>query len=78
MIFGGVLERYPKLAVIVTELGIDWLPDFLMAADAEADSSRPKMLSFARYDLPLKPSEYMQRQVCVSVVQQQDQLRPTI
>lgn len=78
MIFGGVLERYPKLAVIVSELGIDWLPDFLMAADAEADNSRPKMLSFAPYDLPLKPSEYMQRQVCVSVVQQQDQLRPTI
>ncbi len=78
MIFGGVLERYPKLAVIVSELGIDWLPDFLMAADAEADNSRPKMLSFAPYDLPLKPSEYMARQVCVSVVHQQDQLRPTI
>ncbi|MCB2067382.1 MAG: amidohydrolase [Erythrobacter sp.] len=78
MIFGGVLERYPRLAVIVQELGIDWLPDFLMAADNEADNSRPKMLSFAPYNFPLKPSEYMQRQVCVSVVHQQDMLRPTI
>lgn len=78
MIFGGVLERYPKLGVIVQELGIDWLPDFLMAADLEADNSRPKMLSFAPYSLPLKPSEYMQRQVLVSVVHQQDVLRPTI
>src|SRR6185503_17587778 len=30
MIFGGVLERHPKLRIIVQELGIDWLPDFLM------------------------------------------------
>lgn len=78
MIFGGVLERYPRLGVIVQELGIDWLPDFLMAADLEADNSRPKMLSFAPYSLPLKPSEYMQRQVRLSVVHQQDALRPTI
>lgn len=78
MIFGGVLERYPRLGVIVQELGIDWLPDFLMAADLEADNSRPKMLSFAPYALPLKPSEYMQRQVRLSVVHQQDILRPTV
>lgn len=78
MIFGGVLQRYPKLAVIVSELGIDWLPDFLAAADAEADNSRPRMLSFAPYNLTLKPSEFMQRQVIVSVVHQQDVLRPTI
>ena len=36
------------------------------------------MLSFAPYSLPLKPSEYVQRQVRVSVVHQQDVLRPTI
>lgn len=78
MIFGGVLDRYPKLAVIVQELGIDWVPDFLDAIDLEADASRPRMLSFAPYGLPLKPSEYVQRQIRVSVVQQQDVLRPTI
>jgi len=78
MIYGGVLERHPRLAVIVQELGIDWLPDFLEAMDLEADPSRPRMLSFASYKLPLKPSEYVQRQVRVSVVQQQDVLRPTI
>ena len=78
MIFGGVLERYPNLAVIVQELGIDWLPDFLETIDREADNSRPRMLNFAPYSLPLKPSEYVQRQVRVSVVHQQDLLRPTI
>lgn len=78
MIFGGVLERYPRLAVIVQELGIDWLPDFLETIDREADNSRPRMLSFAPYALSLKPSEYMLRQVRVSVVHQQDLLRPTI
>jgi predicted TIM-barrel fold metal-dependent hydrolase len=78
MIFGGVLERYPGLAVIVQELGIDWVPDFLETIDREADNSRPRMLNFAPYALPLKPSEYVQRQVRVSVVHQQDVLRPTI
>lgn len=78
MIFGGVLERYPRLAILVSELGIDWLPDFLETIDIEADNSRQRMLSFAPYYLPLKPSEYMLRQVRVSVVNQQDQLRPTI
>jgi predicted TIM-barrel fold metal-dependent hydrolase len=78
LVFGGVLERYPRLAVIVSELGIDWLPDFLEAIDLEADEKRPRMLSFAPYSYPLKPSEYVQRQVRVSVVHQQDVLRPTI
>jgi len=78
LVFGGVLERYPRLAVIVSELGIDWLPDFLEAIDLEADEKRPRMLSFAPYAYPLKPSEYVQRQVRVSVVHQQDLLRPTI
>src|SRR6185295_11679307 len=78
LIFGGVLERYPRLAVIVSELGIDWVPDFLEAIDLEADNSRPRMLSFASYSYPLKPSEYVRRQVRVSVVHQQDMLRPTI
>jgi predicted TIM-barrel fold metal-dependent hydrolase len=78
MIFGGVLERYPRLAVIVSELGIDWLPDFLETIERETDDNKPRMLNFARYHLPLKPSEYMQRQVRVSVVHQQDELRPTI
>ncbi|GAB3324339.1 amidohydrolase family protein [Haliea atlantica] len=78
MIFGGVLERYPKLGILVSELGIDWLPHFLESIDAAADNERPQMLTMAPYDLPLKPSEYMQRQVRVSVVHQQDRLRPTI
>jgi len=78
MIFGGVLERHPRLAVLVSELGIDWLPDFLETIDLEADNQRPRLLSFEPYRLPLKPSEYLQRQVRVSVVHQQDRLRPTI
>jgi predicted TIM-barrel fold metal-dependent hydrolase len=36
------------------------------------------MLSFAPYGFPLKPSDYVRRQVRVSVVHQQDVLRPTI
>ena len=78
MIFGGVLERHPKLGSLVSELGIDWLPHFLDTIDLEADNARPRLLTMAPYTLPLKPSEYLQRQVRVSVVHQQDVLRPTI
>ena len=78
MIFGGVLERHPKLGILVSELGIDWLPHFLDTIDLEADNTRPRLLTMAPYELPLKPSEYMQRQVRVSVVHQQDVLRPTL
>lgn len=78
MIFGGVLERFPKLGIIVSELGIDWLPHFLETIDLEADNDHPRLLNIGRYTLPLKPSEYVQRQIRVSVVRQQDVLRPTI
>ena len=42
MIFGGVLERYPNLAIIVSELGIDWLPDFLAFID-DGGYRRPEL-----------------------------------
>jgi len=54
------------------------LPDFLEAIDLEADEKRPRMLSFAPYGYPLKPSEYVRRQVRVSVEHQQDLVQPTI
>jgi hypothetical protein len=74
IIFGRVLERNPKLCIVVQELGIDWLPDFLMTIDLQADNSRPRLLGFAPYTLPLKPFEYVERQVRASVVHQQDLL----
>ena len=33
LIMGGILERYPKLHLIPTEMGVDWVPGLLMGLD---------------------------------------------
>jgi len=56
LIFGGVLERYPDLRVVIGESGIGWLPYVLNRMDAEWEDQFK--------DLPLKlpPSAYWRRQ----------------
>jgi uncharacterized protein len=78
LIFGGILERHPELGVLVCELGIDWLPSFLEKIDAMAEDCEANEPLGGAYDLPLKPSEYIRRQVRVSVVRQHDRLYPTL
>jgi len=82
----GVLERHPKLTVIVEEVGISWLPHLLavldravgrepsLSADGEA---RPDFAGSA-YRLPLAPSEYLRRQVVVTPLVATEPLRPTL
>ena len=57
IINGGVLERFPKLKVVMGESGIGWIPYVLERMDEEYENR------FKR-DLPLKmkPSEYWRRQ----------------
>ena len=76
MIFDGVFERHPKLVVLVEELGIEWLPEFLRRIDSLASSNG--LTQKTTYELPLVPSEYMRRQVRVSALPAKDALRPTI
>jgi predicted TIM-barrel fold metal-dependent hydrolase len=73
LILGGVLERNPKLGVLVAELGVSWVPDFVRMLDASVEGE----LTFD-YDLPLKPSEYIMRQVRVSALRLTDKLQPSI
>ncbi len=56
MMFGGALERFPKLNMVFAESGLSWIPYVLERMDYE--------LSDQYKDLPLKlkPSEYWQRQ----------------
>ncbi|MEV6927365.1 amidohydrolase family protein [Dactylosporangium sp. NPDC051485] len=61
MIWGGVLERHPKLQLVLTEQGSGWIPAKLKGMDYSYDGS------FLRRDIRTaikhKPSEYFARQV---------------
>jgi predicted TIM-barrel fold metal-dependent hydrolase len=73
LIFDGVFERHPRLAVLVEELGISWLPEFLARIDQLA-----KGRGRAPYTLPLLPSEYIARQVRVAALATTDKLYPIL
>src|SRR5947208_9259696 len=63
MIFGGVMERFPKLKVAFLEGNCSWVPWLLWRMDEgyerEGDIAMP--------DLTMAPSEYFKRQCWVSV-----------
>lgn len=76
MAFDGLLERHPRLTVVVEEVGIDWLPPLVAALDASI-GRRPEHIQDGEYrpanlapgdtyTLPLTPLEYLQRQVRVT------------
>jgi predicted TIM-barrel fold metal-dependent hydrolase len=58
LIWGGVLERHPRLTVAFTEQGSDWVVPELRSMDYSYTGS------YRRRDhgIPLKPSEYFERQ----------------
>lgn len=80
LLFEGVFERHPRLVVMVQELGISWLPHFLELVDATTVGRWGAQFGMGPGDwkYPLKPSEYLERQVRVSVLAAGDNLRPTI
>jgi len=59
LVLGGVLERYPRLRLVSAENDISWLPHFCYRLDHAYDRLR----HLDQINLPLKPSEYMKRQV---------------
>ena len=59
MIWGGAFERHPALRVVFTEQGADWVPETLEALD---QSYERRMLRQQQGRLPLRPSEYWERQ----------------
>jgi len=56
LVFGGVLERYPRMRVVLGEAGVGWIPYILWRMDGEWEDQFK--------DLPLTkpPSEYWRRQ----------------
>jgi len=59
MIYSGVLERHPRLRLVLAESGIGWLPYFLMRMDLEWRNLRDKI----DYAPAIPPSELFRRQV---------------
>jgi predicted TIM-barrel fold metal-dependent hydrolase len=57
LIFGGALDRFPTLDIVLAESGIGWIPSMLERLDYEIDNE------FEGLGLELKPSEYWQRQM---------------
>ena len=62
LVFGGVFERHPNLTVVFAELGIDWFGPAVAWMDGMADSP----LVVGQYELPLRPSEYVRRNVRIT------------
>ena len=63
LVYDGVLEKFPKLRIGVTELGATWLPSFLHFIDTGARAFKNiQDLSH----LSMRPSYYLRRQVVVS------------
>src|SRR6185436_9643940 len=56
MIFGGVLERYPRMRLVLGEAGIGWIPYVLWRMDAEWEDQ------FKDLSLKMPPSGYWKRQ----------------
>jgi uncharacterized protein len=56
MIFGGVLERFPRLRMVLGEAGIGWIPYVLWRMDAEWEDQ------FKDLSLTMEPSGYWRRQ----------------
>jgi predicted TIM-barrel fold metal-dependent hydrolase len=56
IIYGGVVEAYPKLKVVIGEAGIGWIPYILQHMDLEWEDQ------FKDLTLTMKPSDYWRRQ----------------
>ncbi len=59
IIFGGVLERFPKLRIVSAENDVGWLPHFMY----RLDHAQEKFAAMVAEPIPLKPSEYIRRQL---------------
>ena len=56
IIYGGVLEAYPNLKIVIAEAGIGWIPYVLDHMDLEWEDQ------FKDLTLKMKPSDYWRRQ----------------
>lgn len=63
LVFGGILDRHPRLKIVFAESGINWIPGMLQDAEMIVDSV-PELMN---PKIELRPTEYWQRN-CWSTV----------
>lgn len=71
LIFNGVLDRYPKLKIVMAEAGLAWVPGMIQGLDLWYERSRDgrRLTGEKPVALPkLLPSEYFHRQIWLSFV----------
>jgi predicted TIM-barrel fold metal-dependent hydrolase len=65
MVLGGVFERHPRLTVLFSELGIEWFAPSVERMDTMTTVGVSPLV-IGEYRLPLRPSEYVRRNVRIS------------
>jgi len=66
LLFGGVLERHPKLRFVFLEAGCSWMPYWLFRLEEEWEKFRPIDAELAQ-NVTMPPIEYWKRQCYTSV-----------
>ena len=66
MVFGGVFERHPALTLLLCELNVGWLPYTVEHMDTRI--SGEITLFTGDYPFPLRPSEYVRRNVRITPI----------
>jgi predicted TIM-barrel fold metal-dependent hydrolase len=61
MIYSGVFERHPRLTLLLAEVGVGWLP--FLSREIDDRISPTAELFLGQWKYPLKPSEYLARNV---------------
>ena len=71
LIFNGVLDRYPRLKIVMAEAGLAWVPSMIQGLDIWYQRTRDgrRLTGDRPVALPkLLPSEYFHRQIWLSFV----------
>jgi uncharacterized protein len=61
LVYAGVFERFPNLTLLLAEVGTGWLPFVMREIDDRISPTAE--LFIGKWDLPLRPSEYLARNV---------------
>jgi uncharacterized protein len=71
LIFAGVLDRHPRVKIVMAEAGLAWIPSMIQGLDIWYQRTRDgrRLTGSGSITLPeLPPSEYFHRQIWISFV----------